>query len=483
MVLHFAAVEGAMGKISDLVRTVTDYPWVEGPKLVEDDAASASDRSRAEAETRGENAAFADVGARIGEENEVLRNLLVDTSHQFAAIDDLKKSFNGLLDPLNSFLSSLEHERADNASCRGALKALRGAHEKLRAEFQTLEKKSFDLEVGNEGLGRSLASAVQQVQLLEDERTKSDSEKAAQRVALAQATKQLGEESSKVRRLSDEKRLLGERLDTSEKRAAMLEAELAQARERIALLENDTASLKAALDKTLAESSRTSRLLAESGSTLLDLRANLDQTEKSLALAEAERSRLVSACDEANERRQSEVYALELKLDGLRSRTDTAEKMLASMRQSFAAGAEELRAAEAKLFETSLARSEAEKQAADLLIVSESQQQQNRLLEQEISDLKARWSVLSQDFAASERSRQEAEERINSLMGQVEQLQLDSTAYRSKAEEDFVRLSAVIEQERSDRAVAEAALARARKDYNRIQMQTTQDRANRRASQ
>jgi chromosome segregation ATPase len=471
-----------MGKISDLVRTVADYPWVEGPKLVEDDIPDAPSRPRAQTEAQRENAALAEVGARIGEENEVLRNLLVDTSHQLDAIDDLKKSFNGLVDPLNSFLSALEHERADNASCRGALTALRGNHEKLRAEFQALEKKSFDLEVGNEGLGRSLASAVQQVQVLEEERTKLNSEKTAQRAALAQATKQLADEAAKVRRLSDEKALLGERLDASDKRIVALEAELAQARERVALLENDSASLRAALDKTLAESSRSSRLLAESNSALADIRANLEQTERSLALTEAERIRLVTACDEANERRQSEVYALELKLDGLRSRTDTAEKMLASMRQSFAAAGEELRGAEAKLFETANARSEAEKQVAELTALNEAQQQQNRLLEQELADLRARWSILSQDFAATERSRQEAEERISSLMGQVEQLQSESATYRGKAEEDFVRLSAAIEQERSERAVAEAALARARKDYNRLQMQTTQDRSIRRAS-
>jgi crescentin len=465
-----------MGKIADLVRTVADYPWVEGPKLVDDEVPDRSNRPRTHAGARRENAALEDVGARIGEENEVLRNLLVDTSHQFAAIDDLKKSFDGLVDPLNSFLSTLEHERADNASFRGALTALRGTHEKLRGEFQAIEKKAFELEVGNEGLARSLASAVQQVQMLEDERTKLNSEKAAQRVALSQATKQLGEEVSKVRCLSDENGRLGSRLDASEKRTALSEAELAQARERVALLENDTTSLKAALDKTLAESSRTSRLLAESGSALTDLRANLEQTERSLALTEADRIRLVAACDEANERRQSEVYALELKLDGLRSRTETAEKMLASMRQSFAAGAEELRGAETKLLETTVALSEAEKHTADLLVVNETQQQQNRVLEEEIGNLTVQWSALSQHFAASERSRKEAEERISSLVSQLEQLQYDGAAYREKAEEDFVRLSAVIEQERSERAVAEAALARARKDYNRRQMQTTQDR-------
>ena len=75
------------------------------------------------------------------------------------------------------------------------------------------------------------------------------------------------------------------------------------------------------------------------------------------AAAEDERKKLSAACDEANERRQSEVYALTLKLDAMRSRSTAAEKLLAEMRQNLVARTEEIRATEAKLVEAVLGRS------------------------------------------------------------------------------------------------------------------------------
>ena len=48
----------------------------------------------------------------------------------------------------------------------------------------------------------------------------------------------------------------------------------------------------------------------------------------SLAAAENERATLATARDEANERHQSETYALNLRLEALRSRAATAEQLL-----------------------------------------------------------------------------------------------------------------------------------------------------------
>src|SRR5580700_4292489 len=82
---------------------------------------------------------FADIGERIGEDNEALRHLLVDTGLQFGALDELKETFGKLVDPLHKLLGTLEHEKFDNASLRGALNELRAAHDGLRTEFQALE--------------------------------------------------------------------------------------------------------------------------------------------------------------------------------------------------------------------------------------------------------------------------------------------------------------------------------------------------------
>ncbi|MFZ0354751.1 MAG: hypothetical protein WAM12_13880 [Pseudolabrys sp.] len=52
---------------------------------------------------------LSDVGSRMGEENEVLRNLLTDTGRKISELDDLKEAFDKLVAPFNSTLRALEH--------------------------------------------------------------------------------------------------------------------------------------------------------------------------------------------------------------------------------------------------------------------------------------------------------------------------------------------------------------------------------------
>ena len=44
---------------------------------------------------------FSDVGSRMGEENEVLRNLLTDTGRKIGELDELKEAFDKIVQPFN----------------------------------------------------------------------------------------------------------------------------------------------------------------------------------------------------------------------------------------------------------------------------------------------------------------------------------------------------------------------------------------------
>ena len=182
---------------------------------------------------------FANIGERIGGDNEALRHLLIDTGLQFGALDELKETFGKLVDPLHNLLSTLEQAKFDNASLRGALTELRSSHETLRSDFEGLEKKSSDLEGDNHRLTRELTAAQQSTQELDSDKGKLTGEIATMRVALANLEKQLGEEANNGRSLGDEKRLLLERADTADKRIIESEAAANLARERLALLENE----------------------------------------------------------------------------------------------------------------------------------------------------------------------------------------------------------------------------------------------------
>src|SRR2546430_8166796 len=63
---------------------------------------------------------LADIGARVGEENESLRNLLIDTDRRIGALDDLKDAFRNLVEPIGSALHALEQEKTDNVGVLSA---------------------------------------------------------------------------------------------------------------------------------------------------------------------------------------------------------------------------------------------------------------------------------------------------------------------------------------------------------------------------
>ena len=153
--------------------TVSDLRGLAGAKSTPDASPGrAAEQKSADHPASRDKMTFADLGARIGEDNEALRNLLIDTSHQLSTIDDLKDTFGKLVDPLSNLLTTLEQERADNAGSQGALAAIRTSHEMLRAEFRALEKRSSELEGNNERLGRDLESAQQNARALEEEKAK-----------------------------------------------------------------------------------------------------------------------------------------------------------------------------------------------------------------------------------------------------------------------------------------------------------------------
>jgi chromosome segregation ATPase len=316
--------------------------------------------------------------------------------------------------------------------------------------------------------------ALQKGRDTEADRARVGHELASTRATLAATMKQLADQISKADVFSAEKARLIQRADAADKTIVALEADGVGAHARIALLENDKSTLQAALDKTLGESSRISQQLAETESTLAGARSTIEQLKRDVAAAEADRNKASAECEEAKERRQSDIYALELKFDGLRSRAETAEKMLATVRENMAARTDELRAGEAKLFEASVAQGKAEKQIEQLSGLIADRDQRIAALEQEIAGWSERYETLSGSVQTVEDELALARRQTASLTEEVEKLQGAAATFRLKAEEDFLQLTATVEHERSERAMAEAALERARRDYAKHQLQTAQ---------
>ncbi len=110
---------------------------------------------------------LADVGVRLGEENEVLRNLLNDAGRKIGELDELKQIFNSLVPPFNEALRTLEQEKSQRLRLAAALDELRKAHESLRADFYEVEQSSARFEAEAEKLREELELARESNRALE----------------------------------------------------------------------------------------------------------------------------------------------------------------------------------------------------------------------------------------------------------------------------------------------------------------------------
>src|SRR6516165_10279222 len=380
---------------------------------------------------------LADIGARVGEENEALRNLLIDTDRRIGALDDLKEAFRNLVEPIGSALLALEQEKTDNVGLRNALAELRAGHESMRSEFSALEKRAAELESVGEELRRELTLAQQAARGLEGDKNELTSEIVAVRAEIANLESQLAQETANGRALSEANQILVDHANSADKRIVELQSEGALMREKLLLLENDKRSLQTALDQTLGETSRLSRRLTESENALTATRARLEQMDISLAAAENERVTLATARDEANERHQSEAYAMNLRLEALRSRAATAEKLLAEVRQTLAARTEDIRVLERKAVEATIARNSTEKVVERLTVARDGLDTKTRELEQTRTSLTERETALAH-----------AEQKIKSLTDRVAEIEVDAGAYRAKTERRIDELNASLQRER-----------------------------------
>src|SRR5437868_1722066 len=209
------------------MRTISDF-------LARKGVASASFPSPASAkilasggEQRSEPT-FADIGARVGEDNETLRNLLIDTDRRIGALDDLKEAFRNLVEPIGSSLHALEQEKTENFGLRNALTELRSTHESLRSEYGLLGKRAAKLETAGEDLRRELALTQQTARGLDGDKAELASEIVAARSEIANLESQFAPEAANARALGRGNQIRGDQAASADQRTGELLAEVRQ---------------------------------------------------------------------------------------------------------------------------------------------------------------------------------------------------------------------------------------------------------------
>src|SRR5262245_16153570 len=197
-------------------------------------------------------------------------------------------------------------KRATMSACAMRWRSFAPATRACAPNSARSKKGAAELESAGEELSRELTLVQQAARGLEGDKTELTSEIVAVRAEIANLESQLAQETANGRALSEANQILVDHANGADKRIVELQSEGALIREKLLLLENDKRSL-------------------------------LEQMDISLAATENERVTLATARDEANERHQSEAYAMNLRLEALRSRAATAEKLLAEVRQTLAA--------------------------------------------------------------------------------------------------------------------------------------------------
>src|SRR5262245_51971372 len=83
-----------------------------------------------------------DISARLGEDNEGLRNLLVETGRKISELEEFRATFASVVEPANKALRALEHEKTQNIGLRRALTQARAGYEALQSRYADVEAKA-----------------------------------------------------------------------------------------------------------------------------------------------------------------------------------------------------------------------------------------------------------------------------------------------------------------------------------------------------
>jgi crescentin len=408
---------------------------------------------------------LANIGIKVGGDNEALRNLLIEIGRGIVGLENIKESFAKLANPLDQALRALERETSDNVGLRVTLRELRTSHEALRSEFKELGKKLRAKDIECEGVRGALILAQKSTDALHLRETELASELESARAKLSELESQLARETDSVSMLADHKRSLTDRAATANRQIIEMEATIASMEEKLVLVSDENRLLQASVKQVVGENSSLSRRLAESAASLQKVRLEIKQTKSALNVAQAEYAKLTAVADEANDRHQVATRTVNVRLEAASSRTIAAEKLLAELRQNLLARAEEVSALQGKLSEVTIARDSTDKMIE--MLKDDLQAKERQLQDNEQLRLKQVERCDNLEKAGNATAAELA--RTQSLSQLVAQLEAEAEASRDESEKRIEEFRSQLERERLERAVAEGALQKTRSNYLDLQ--------------
>src|SRR6185503_20140849 len=187
---------------------------------------SGAEKSPTSPEQKGEieldHELFFPIATQLGQENEAVRNLLIDAEHKIGELEIIKNSIGKLVDPVSKTLRAYEETKNEKLSLQNVLNTTRIAQNKLREELANAEKKARSLEAETLRLRDILASAQQTVAAHEKTKAEQLAELSARRSQIAELQRHVQAQSADLQQSRDENRRYVERVAATDRRMVQL---------------------------------------------------------------------------------------------------------------------------------------------------------------------------------------------------------------------------------------------------------------------
>jgi crescentin len=424
-----------------------------------------------EPEIELDNELFFPIATQLGQENETVRNLLMDAEHKIGELESIKVSIAKLVDPVCNTLRGYEETQSEKLILQRALNSTREVCNKLRDDLSAAENKATKFKIECTRLQEITTLAKQTIAGLERTRTEQFAELGVHRAHVAELQGVTQQQASELRLTRDENLRLGERVVGADQRIVQIEGEAQAAQHEARRVKEERSVSQASLEKTLSDLAQTTRRLSDADKAVVSTQARLKATEINLAEVQAERSRLAAALDEANHTHREQINRLNSRLEALQARGTMTDNLLEEARQALMARAEEMRTFDRRVSDASTTNDTLAERLSSLEAMLAERELQIRDLEQARALLTDEANKLIHAATSREGIYQTTQQNIREKNDLVELLEEQITAARSAHSMQVESLQAQLQREQLERSMAEGALETARKDVSRLQQE------------
>jgi len=405
---------------------------------------------------------------QLGEENEAVRNLLIDAEHKIGELETIKRSIGRLVDPVSKTLRAFEEAKSETLAMQGALNNTRLSQAKLREDLTASEKRAERLDAECARLRDIVTTSQQSVSALETTRKEQAIELASRRSQVAELQRQLQQQASELQITRAENQRADDKINTAEQRMLAFESEASAAQQKFLLSDKERVAVQAMLDKALNDAAQLSRRILESDKGLTAAQARIRQLDQSLDEVQTERDQLAASLDETSEALRSAGVAHNAKIEAMQARLSISDTLLGEARKALASRAEELRAHERRSAEAMQTRDAIETKFGHAERLLAEREDQITELEQERDSAVERARTLEQALRTRDSMNGRAQETIDSQGHLIQLLEGQLRAAREGTELQMEELRAQLQREQLERQMAEGALEAGRKDIARL---------------